>query len=271
MLINKKFNLVEQGGLIPQLPFPHLYINDFFVDSSICEKAKIEFINFNKWDGEKNFYGSIRKKFCSNYENFPKYTRTIIDFLNSDFMLKKLEELTGIKNLISDKFFLGGGMHQTSTGGFLKVHADFNFHEKLVAYRRINLLLYLNKDWKKEYLGYLDFYDAKDLSKPQISIPPIFNSLCIFATTDRSYHGYPDPINCPAVMTRDSIALYYYTKEPFKNFGSRGKNLNTKYVSVNKSENLEFETKKNYIMDIILHPKTFIIKIYKFIFKNYRS
>ena len=55
MLINKKFNLVEQGGLIPQLPFPHIYINDFFVDSSICEKAKIEFINFNKWDGEKIF------------------------------------------------------------------------------------------------------------------------------------------------------------------------------------------------------------------------
>lgn len=37
--------------------------------------------------------------------------------------------------------------------------------------------------------------------------------MVVFSTTDFSYHGYPDPLQCPPSRTRNSIALYYYTKE----------------------------------------------------------
>jgi hypothetical protein len=39
------------------------------------------------------------------------------------------------------------------------------------------------------------------------------NHAVIFNTTEESIHGYPDPLTCPADVTRKSIALYYYTEE----------------------------------------------------------
>jgi hypothetical protein len=33
----------------------------------------------------------------------------------------------------------------------------------------------------------------------------------IFGTTDFTYHGHPDPLQCPDDMTRKSLALYYFT------------------------------------------------------------
>ena len=73
-----------------------------------------------------------------------------------------LEELTGIKNLIADKTLYGGGLHQVERGGKLDIHADFNIHKKFKWHRRVNLILYLNKNWKPEYNGYLELWD-KDM------------------------------------------------------------------------------------------------------------
>jgi hypothetical protein len=33
----------------------------------------------------------------------------------------------------------------------------------------------------------------------------------IFGTTDFTYHGHPDPLQCPQGMTRKSLALYYFS------------------------------------------------------------
>ena len=55
-----------------------------------------------------------------------------------------------------DADFYGGGIHQGKAGSFLDMHADFNYHPlKEHWFRNLNLLLYLNKDWKKEYAGEL--------------------------------------------------------------------------------------------------------------------
>ena len=51
----------------------------------------------------------------------------------------------------------------TSKGGFLNVHADFNYHHKLQSWRRINVLFYLTPKWKK-WGGNLEFW-SKDKKK----------------------------------------------------------------------------------------------------------
>jgi len=33
----------------------------------------------------------------------------------------------------------------------------------------------------------------------------------IFGTTDFTYHGHPDPLQCPEGITRKSLALYYFS------------------------------------------------------------
>ena len=43
--------------------------------------------------------------------------------------------------------------------------------------------------------------------------PSLFNHAVIFNTDDRSLHGFPDPLTCPENISRNSLALYYYTVE----------------------------------------------------------
>src|SRR6266436_1022806 len=63
-----------------------------------------------------------------------------------------------LDGLIPDPYFGGGGLHQIEAGGFLKVHADFNVHPKLKLDRRLNMLVYLNKDWREEWGGHLELW-----------------------------------------------------------------------------------------------------------------
>lgn len=124
--------------------------------------------------------------------------------------LKFLEELTGITNLISDPSFRGGGLHNIYRGGKLGIHADFNKHERYGLDRRLNLLLYLNKEWREEYGGHIELWN-REMKQCVRSYLPKFNRVVIFTTTETSFHGHPKPLSCPEYMSRKSLALYYYT------------------------------------------------------------
>ena len=137
-------------------------------------------------------------------------TRLLLYQLNSSIFVNFLEKLTGIKGIIPDPHFVGGGLHQIEKGGFLKIHVDFNKHKQMQVDRRLNLLLYLNKDWQEEYGGHFELWD-RNMTECEAKILPIFNRCVIFNTSDFSYHGHPNPLNCPEDRTRKSLALYYYS------------------------------------------------------------
>lgn len=105
-------------------------------------------------------------------------------------------------------------MHQIENGGKLNIHSDFGLHtiNDETVYRRINVLLYLNEDWKEEYNGHLLLLDKKTKEVVK-SILPTFNTMVVFNTNSDSFHGHPIPLNTPNGITRKSLALYYYTKE----------------------------------------------------------
>jgi len=92
----------------------------------------------------------------------------------------------------------------------LAIHADFNRHRAYSLDRRLNLLLYLNKDWREEYGGHLQLWN-RDMTRCEAKVLPVFNRVMIFSTTDFTYHGHPDPLQCPEGMTRKSLALYYFS------------------------------------------------------------
>lgn len=150
-------------------------------------------------------------------------TRLLLYQLNSSVFIEFLENLTGINGIIPDPHLEGGGLHQIQRGGFLKMHVDFNWHSKLRLDRRLNLLIYLNKNWKEEYGGHLELWD-KDMTRCEKKVLPIFNRCFIFNTSDFSYHGHPEPLTCPEGETRKSLALYYYSNgrpsEEISNFHS---------------------------------------------------
>ena len=190
-------------------PFPHIYLDDF-LPAETAEAALRAFPTPKQLDWEEFKSGRERKFAFDDVEKLAVADRDVLYFLNSRPMLKFLEKLTGIDNLISDPYFVGGGLHQITRGGKLEVHADFNFHTKFQLDRRLNVLIYLNKEWKEQYGGHLELWNP-EMTRAERKILPVFNRCAIFSTTSISYHGHPTPLACPPNQTRKSIAVYYYT------------------------------------------------------------
>jgi hypothetical protein len=190
-------------------PYPHIVIDDF-LSSAVLERVLAEIPRPGE-AGWIEFDDARGKKLASKVETqFGGATRALLYQLNSSVFIDFLETLTGIRGLIPDPHFWGGGVHQIVRGGFLKVHTDFNRHPRLKLDRRLNLLLYLNPEWQEEWGGHLELWD-RDMTECRKRILPTFGRCVVFSTTDFSNHGHPDPLNCPEGTTRKSLALYYYS------------------------------------------------------------
>jgi Rps23 Pro-64 3,4-dihydroxylase Tpa1-like proline 4-hydroxylase len=190
-------------------PFPHIVVDDF-LSPDVLETVLAEFPKPNQilW---QQFDNAREIKLASAKETtFGPVTRLLLYHLNSMTFLEFLSGVTGIQDLIPDPSFDGGGLHQIVRGGKLGIHADFNKHPKYGLDRRLNLILYLNKNWREEYGGHLELWD-RDMTKCEAKVLPVFNRMMIFGTTDFTYHGHPDPLQCLEGMTRKSLALYYFS------------------------------------------------------------
>jgi hypothetical protein len=190
-------------------PFSHIYFDDF-LPVGAAEAALRDFPEPKQLDWAEFNRPKERKLAFDAVEKLPRSVREVLYFLNSRPMIQFLEVLTGIDGAIPDPYYVGGGLHQIKPGGNLEVHVDFNRHTKLKLDRRINLLIYLNKNWKEEYGGHFELWN-RDMSAAEQKILPVFNRCAIFSTTEFSYHGHPTPLACPPDRTRKSMATYYYS------------------------------------------------------------
>ena len=211
----RDFNLIskeKKNDYLNANPFPSIILDDFFNDTFL-NKVLEEFPDLSKEDSSQNYKNKNEVKYTNNnYKNFPNTIKQLFDFMNSNSFLEFLQKITSIEEkLVSDKDLNGGGLHEIKDGGKLKIHTDFSRHPTLDLDRRINILIYLNKNWDKNYGGDLEFWN-QDMSLCKKKISPNFNKLVIFSTNDFSNHGHPDPINCPDNFSRKSIALYYFSK-----------------------------------------------------------
>lgn len=169
-------------------------------DDLVLDRCKAEIDWITNW--REKGYG---KRLCNTV--LPPMIAQVIAETETAPFLYWLEKLTG-EAVAPDPALNGGGVHSSLPGGYLRMHTDFNVllsgpggHP--VAYRRLNLLLYLNRDWPADGGGELLLYGEK--------IAPEANTMVVFTTDPESWHGHP----MPCTRRRDSIALYYYgTKEP---------------------------------------------------------
>ena len=199
------------------MPFEHCVI-DNFITPALADKAYQDIMSLNPDNANSKFVNKESKheynKFgFSNIDNLPAYLRFIFRELTSKEFTITLENLTGIKDLIYDDYsLLGAGIHMIKSGGMLDMHTDFNTYQNSKygkLDRRINLLIYMNKDWEEHYTGDL-LLRGQDQSIKRIK--PLFNRAVIFNTTNKSIHGHPEILNTPDNVMRKSIALYYYTR-----------------------------------------------------------
>lgn len=202
--VGESFNVTYSSAI----PYPHICI-DNFLDPAILYTVLNDLKSLPE-PADTHTRSQENLKYSFNPETLPENSRNLFRFFNSRPFVLFLENLTGIKGLISDPMFLGGGVHEVKNGGHLDIHADFNLHGLMKTERRINVLIYLNEDWKSEYGGQFEIWDNK-MTHCITSFDPIFNRCVIFNTDSDSFHGNPNTVKHPFNISRRSIALYYYT------------------------------------------------------------
>tara|TARA_B100001123_G_scaffold395586_1_gene477235 strand:+ start:671 stop:1522 length:852 start_codon:yes stop_codon:yes gene_type:complete len=214
-LENRKYELRQKW--LSAKPF-HYFFVDEFLPKELAEDLLACYPSTDQNIWTKTTYAHESNK-CHAQSGFPGPIKDYFDLTATPRFLKIISEITGIDDLVADPKLFGGGLHQILPGGFLDVHIDYNFHPETKLCRRLNLLVYLNKQWKREYEGYVELWDMEN-KKQLENIAPVFNRAVMFETNEISYHGHPAPLKCPPNMTRKSLAVYYYSNERDDQYGS---------------------------------------------------
>ncbi len=205
--VNKRF--------VNNKPFKHVVIDNFFT-SEFCQKLLDDFPDFDK-KLATNENGDVGGKAVHEHvSEISDAYKKLDELVKSEEFLKLVEGFTGIKNLQYDPHYFGGGTHNNLHGQDLDPHVDFTHHPLTGLHRRMNLIVYLNKEWDKSWGGNIELHKNPRLQPEEdeiISVEPLFNRAVIFETNDISWHGFPR-INLPEDkkhLSRKSFALYYYT------------------------------------------------------------
>lgn len=196
-------------------PFAHQVV-DNFLPADIAEAALAAYPNPDddtwKNDGRNYKQDKIADKYeMTKYNAMPPALQRVVDIINGPEFVAWLNTLTGFTDLMADMTLNGGGLNMVKPGGFLRTHADFNWSNELQAYRTVNVLLYMNKGWQKEWGGNLELWE-QDMSRCVDAIAPEFNRLAIFTTFNSSFHGYKT-VNTPDGRARKSFNFYFYRKD----------------------------------------------------------
>jgi Rps23 Pro-64 3,4-dihydroxylase Tpa1-like proline 4-hydroxylase len=195
-------------------PFKHFCI-DNFLEESFAEEALASFPSFEQASQLGRGFATVNERNkiqITDSSKFPTPILRLHEALASQEWLDLMSHVMSIPKLLADPELVGGGIHETGPRGHLDVHVDFNYIKERDLHRRINILVYFNKDWKKEWGGNIELWDT-DVKVCHHSFEPRFNRCVVFETSDISYHGVT-AVKCPEGVSRKSFAGYYYTKEP---------------------------------------------------------
>jgi len=193
-------------------PFDHWVIDEFF-PADVARELASDFIDFNHKDWYTYDNPLEIKKTLNHWWNFPPITYAMMSYLNSSVYTKEIEKITGCSFLHSDPGLHGAGWHIHGNGGKLNIHLDYSIHPKLPLERKFNLIYYLSEDWDPAWGGNLELWAGNEKTADTCvkKIDCLFNRAIIFDTTQNSWHGFPERIQCPEGKYRKSIALYYLT------------------------------------------------------------
>ena len=190
-------------------PWPHVVLEDL-IDPELIAAAEREELEPSLNLEVDRSYRKIKAE--SPEPNGPAASK-ILESIGSAPFVTFLEELTGVSGLIPDPTHYWAGLHVNPPGAFQAIHRDFRVHPITGLFHRVNILIYLNSNWKSEYGGELELWKS-DKSACARQVAPVAGKSVIFEAGPLAFHGIPEPINCPPGRARLSLAAIYYTVDP---------------------------------------------------------
>jgi hypothetical protein len=196
-------------------PFKYLCIDNFFN----IDAAEQLLSDFPVFDPNKalNEFGEVgRKAVHTALSDIGPFYAAVYDYLLSEAFLRAMSGITGIPDLLPDPRMYGGGTHENADGQEMDPHVDFNYDQDHGYHRRLNLILYLNKDWDESWGGAIELHsnprtpDRNDIT----AFNCIFNRAVIFETNEYSWHGFKR-VQLPEAergRSRKSLSIYLYTR-----------------------------------------------------------
>jgi dTDP-glucose 4,6-dehydratase len=230
-----------QNQFVGAEPFDNIIIPNFF-NQEFAEKLFQQFptdVENSKWYKYNN---PLEIKYAyDDVKNLPLSLKDAFYLLSTKEITEKIKQLSGISDLEYDPYLHGAGLHAHPTNGRLQMHLDYEKHPYLEKERRLNIIVYLSKEWKEEWNGETQLWD-KDIKNCVIKSPVKFNTAFIFKTNNISWHGLPEPITCPQGVLRKSLAYYYISpivSDPCSNkIGNDGTGYRTKATYTKKPDDI---------------------------------
>jgi hypothetical protein len=198
-------------------PFKHTVVENFLAPE-FAERLLADFPVFNPALARNEIYGGVWGKAVNTRINqiSPAYEE-LYELIGSAEFLELMSEVSGVPGLLPDPALYGGGTHENLHGQDLDPHVDFNYDEPQKLHRRLNLIVFLNKGWKREWGGSLEIHSnpRRPAENRTHSYEPLFNRAVLFETNEYSWHGFPK-IELPEEerhRSRKSISIYLYSRE----------------------------------------------------------
>lgn len=193
-------------------PFRHVVI-DGFLEPQLAQDLLATFPPFESGDA-RNEAGELgNKSVVERVRGLGPAYAALDDAIRTREFLDWVGTVTGIPDLLYDPYYFGGGTHENRDGQDLDPHVDFNRHPVENWHRRLNLIVYLNREWDDAWGGSLELHSDPRAADDRVKlVTPLFNRCVIFETNEISWHGFSRIATPPdRAVTRRSIALYFYT------------------------------------------------------------
>ena len=205
-------------------PVPWFAI-DNFLEPEFAEECRLSFPSFADAEKMGRKFSAVNEKNKVQITDSSKFApplQKLNNVLSSQEWLDTMSFVMDMPHLLEDASLTGGGIHETGPRGHLDVHLDFNWLRERDMHRRLNILVYFNKDWQDSWGGDFELWD-KDVTVCQQRFAPVFNRCVVFNTNEISYHGVRS-VTCPEGQSRKSFAAYYYTKAASPDFTGQFRN-----------------------------------------------
>lgn len=204
------------GEFAAARPFKYVVIDDFF-EPAVAEALLAAFPAVEDPSQLLNEFGVPNpKKATTDVAGIGGIYKDMDGYIQGRDFIDFMEHVTGIPDLRYDPHYYGAGTHENFHGAGLDAHYDFNIHPITQQHRRLNAIVYLNKDWNPDWKGSICFHsDPWDLERDEVvEVQPAFNRCVIFETNEKSWHSVPIIEQPPELRNRSrkSFTIYMYTE-----------------------------------------------------------